>query len=110
MKDQFYVSDADEEFTPVSLACPSSNLPSADKFKQLVQHPDEQAEVELMGTKEWDPRGQYGDVLKGIEGVSKGEVKVYKVGLGGTRFEYWVLGMGKEGGRVVGVRAAAVES
>lgn len=39
-----------------------------------------------------------------------GEVRVYRVETGGARVEYFVLGLEKEGGRVVGVRARAVES
>lgn len=38
------------------------------------------------------------------------DVKVYRVETGGARVEYYVLGLDVKGGRVVGLRARAVES
>lgn len=39
-----------------------------------------------------------------------GDVKVYRVETGGARVEYFILGLEKGKGRLVGVRAKAVES
>lgn len=38
------------------------------------------------------------------------EIKVYRVETGTSRVEYFVLGLDREGGRIVGLRARAVES
>lgn len=38
------------------------------------------------------------------------EVRVYKVEVGPSRVEYFVIGLESQGGWVVGVRAKAVES
>lgn len=38
------------------------------------------------------------------------EVKVYRVELSSTKLEYWVLALDVPEGRVVGLRAKAVES
>ena len=38
------------------------------------------------------------------------EVKVYRVEVGRSRVEYFVLGLDKENGRVVGLKAGAVET
>jgi hypothetical protein len=62
-----------------------------------------------MDIGEWDPQGQYKDVVKAVRDASKGsDVRVYRVPGEGSRVEYWVVGV--EGGRLVGCKALAVES
>ena len=69
-----------------------------------------------MSVEEFDPKGQYKDVVSAVEkaggGKGKGEVQVFRVEMGGARVEYWVVKVVEEGEerRVVGVRAKAVES
>jgi hypothetical protein len=110
-----YVSDADEPFVPVSLKLPhgaSSGLPDVKGFSHLVNHPEgEKAGVEVLSVEEWDRRGSYKDVVEGVRKACEGaEVRVYRVELGGTRVEYWVVGVREKEGRLVGVKALAVES
>jgi hypothetical protein len=65
-------------------------------------------EVEEMGVKEWDPKGQYKKVVDAVKKAVDGEVKVFKVGLEGSRLEYYVVGVGE--GKVLGLKAMSVES
>jgi hypothetical protein len=62
---------------------------------------------------EWDPNGQYKDVVDATRRAAKGsEIMVYRVSKGGVKAEYWLvacLGRGDEG-LIVGVKALAVES
>ena len=87
-----YTSDTDSPFEPVNL--------------------DEGAfndGAEEMSVQEWDPRGEYGEVVRAVEGVVEGgKVTVYRVEKGRTRVEYYVVGV--KGGKMVGVVAKAVES
>ena len=71
--------------------------------------------VEEMSVKEWDARGEYGEVVEAVRqaGEEGGEVKVFQVKGKGARMEYYVMSVvgGKEGGRkLVGVKTEAVES
>jgi len=79
-------------------------------FAKLVNYPDpKKAKVEIMDIGEWDPQGQYKDVVEATREVSKGsDVRVYRIGKEGARAEYWVVGL--EGGKLLGVKALAVES
>ena len=68
-----------------------------------------------MSVKEWDARGEYGEVVEAVRqaGEKGGEVKVFQVMGKGARVEYYVMSVvgGKEGGRkLVGVKMEAVES
>jgi hypothetical protein len=61
----------------------------------------------------WDSEGQYKEVVDATrKACMGGDVRVYKVALGDTRVEYWVVGVDgtdKEA-KLVGVKALAVES
>lgn len=63
-----------------------------------------------MTPKEFDPKGDYKDVIGAVEKAGSGQVRVFRVQEGGARVQYWVLGVDERGGRVVGFRARAVES
>lgn len=130
-----YSSEGDEGFEGVSLAM-EGGLPDAgmfcldsagrrwadggtEGFARLVglvgvEEGGEQEGVEVWGVAEWDARGEYADVVEAVqEVVQGGEVRVYRVPRGGTRVEYWVVGVqkGEKGeGRLVGVKALGVES
>ena len=67
--------------------------------------------IEALPYSSFDPRGQYASVREAVRVAATGEeVKVYQVGIGGARVEYYVLGLDGKGRRVVGLRARAVES
>lgn len=79
-------------------------------FAKLVQHPSPaDADVSIMDIGEWDVQGQYKDVVDAVREATKGnDVRVYRIEREGARVEYWVVGV--QGGRLVGVKALAVES
>lgn len=79
-------------------------------FAKLVQHPDpSQAEVEIMDVAHWDAQGEYKELVNATRDATKGsDVIVYRIGRDGARVEYWLVGV--EGGKLVGVKALAVES
>ncbi|KAI9055840.1 hypothetical protein LZ554_000779 [Drepanopeziza brunnea f. sp. 'monogermtubi'] len=110
--ESFYVSDADEPFVGVALKLGKGEegLPDEATFAKLVQHPrPDEADVQIMDIGEWDPRGQYKDVVDATrEAARGGDVRVYLIAMDGPRVEYWVVGV--EGGRLVGVKALAIES
>ncbi len=63
-----------------------------------------------MDATEFDPRGKYKDVLQAVENAGDGETRIFRIGHGRTRVEYYVVGLDKGKGRVVGMKAKAVES
>jgi hypothetical protein len=111
-----YTSDTDSPFEAVSFDYDGTELPSAQEFEKLVARESKDsgpARAEELSVKDFDPRGEYDDLVKTVEGlVEHRKVKVYRVGRGKTRAEYFVVGLagGKEGGRILGVRAEAVET
>ncbi len=65
--------------------------------------------MQILDVGEWDAQGQYKAVVDATREASKGsDVRVYRIVKGGSRVEYWVVGV--EGGRLVGAKALAVES
>jgi hypothetical protein len=62
---------------------------------------------------DWDTTGQYKEIIDAVREAGAGnDVRVYRVGRGDVRAEYWVVtteGKGK-GAKLVGVKALAVES
>ncbi|KAH8811836.1 hypothetical protein F5884DRAFT_750184 [Xylogone sp. PMI_703] len=111
-QDAFYISDSDEEFVPVCLKLPKGKkgLPDEVAFADLVTHPDpESAEVSIMDVAEWDPQGQYKELVDATREAAKGsDVRVYRIGKEGARVEYWLVGVSE--GHLVGVKALAIES
>jgi len=110
-KDEVFLeSEADEVFEGVSLEFGGKNLPDEGAFTKLVHHPSaDKAEISIMDVQEWDKRGDYKKLVEKIREAVKGsDVRVYRVGLGGTRVEYWVVGL--VDGRLVGAKALAIES
>jgi len=104
-----YISEADEEWVPVSLNLNHGVKElDANSFAKVIGQASKS--VEKLESKQFDPRDQYGDVLEAVERVvGKQGVKIFRVELGGARCEYWVVGV-LEGKRVVGAKVGAVES
>lgn len=82
-------------------------MPRTDEFKDLVGH---RAEVSTLTTHEFDPNGQYQDVLRAVEKAGDGKARVFRVHHGKTRAEYYVVGFDEQGGKVMGLKAKAVET
>jgi len=110
VEEKYYTSDADEPFVPVCLKTQGKTLPDEVTFAKLVAHPSpKEAEVQIMDIGEWDPQGQYKELVDAVRAASKGsDVRVYRIAGEGSRAEYWLVGL--EGGKLVGVKALAVES
>ena len=62
-----------------------------------------------ISAQDFDPRGDYKDILVRVEEVTSGGVKIFRVEGGQTRVEYFVVGISKEGTALVGAKAKAVE-
>ncbi|CAL8580343.1 hypothetical protein XPA_006072 [Xanthoria parietina] len=107
--EQYYTSEADEPFEPVSLQWDGDNLPSEKEFAELIGHAPE-VTIGRMTPKEFDPQGQYKEVLQAVGNAGDGKSEIYRVGHGKTRVEYYIVGLDKRKGRVVGMKARAVES
>ena len=60
--------------------------------------------------KDFDPQGQYKEVLQAVEGAGGEKAKIFKVQHGRTRVEYYVVALDAENQRVVGLKALAVET
>lgn len=118
-----YTSDTDSEFEPVFLSYASDDLPDVEQFTKVLGVKGENAaNIAELSISDFDPRGQYKDVIekvksagveeRGKRGAGAGEpaAKVFKVQLdgSGTRIEYYIVSVGERS--LVGVVAKAVES
>ena len=89
----------------------SSELPSVEQFEKVLGAKGANAgKVEEISVKEFDPRGEYSEVIGKVEQAGKSGAKVFRVEVDerGTRVEYYVLAVGERS--LVGVVAKAVES
>lgn len=80
------------------------------EFAKLIEHGNpEAADISIMDPSDWDVQGQYSKIVKAVAEATKGnDVRVYKVVRDHTRVDYWVVS--REEGRIVGVKALAIES
>ncbi len=63
-----------------------------------------------LSVKEFDPRGDYKEVIDAVKKAGSGSVKVFRIDHGRTRAEYYVVSVDKKGERIVGLKVKAVES
>lgn len=63
-----------------------------------------------MTAKEFDPQGEYEEVMEAVKQSGDGKTRIYRVEHDKTRLEYYVVSFDKKGGRVVGLKTKAVES
>src|SRR4051794_274935 len=79
-----YTSDTDSPFEAVSFEYDGAELPSAQEFEKLVAKESTDngpARAEELTVKDFDPKGEYDDLVKKVEGlVEHKKVKVYRVG------------------------------
>jgi hypothetical protein len=101
-----YTSDADEPFEVIVLDYAGHELPDATQFASCVRK--EEGEVEVLEEGDFDPQGQYTDVLAKVKEAGNGEVRCYRVEVSRTRAKYYVVSVGER--KLVGVCARAVES
>jgi hypothetical protein len=60
--------------------------------------------------KQFDPQGRYKKVVDAVKKAGSGVLGFFRVELDNTRVEYFVLSVDKEGKRLVGMKAIAIES
>ena len=89
------------------LWCYGQLTDQTDEFGKLVGH---KGEVSTIQTKEFDPQGQYKEIVEVVEKIGDGKSRIFKVEHGRTRVEYYVVGFDEKGKKVVGMKAVAVES
>lgn len=104
--DTSYTSDADEPFEPIVLDYASHELPDAAQFASCVKK--DEGMVEALEEGDFDPRGQYKEILSKVKEAGNGQVRCFRVEVSKTRAEYYVVSVGER--KLVGVRAKAVES
>ena len=109
LPDIAYTSDTDSPFEPVMFSFSSAQLPSAAEFGQFLAH-GEAVDVEELSIKDFDPQGQYKEIIQKVEQVGKGKkvVKVFRVQASSTRVEYYILTVAER--KLIGVMTRAVES
>lgn len=102
----------------------NANQPSFEFLAELssliAPGSDLSSSISTLSATEFDPKKQYSTVLSAVRAAAAEDsntkpesvdVKVYRVELTSTKIEYFVLALdNEEGGRVVGLRAKAVES
>ncbi|RKF83764.1 hypothetical protein GcM1_154003 [Golovinomyces cichoracearum] len=109
INDAYYVSEADEPFLPVALRV-ENGLPDAETFAKLVHHSNSTgAAVHIMKVIEWDPLGQYGEIVDAVNAaVQHSAVQVYRVEISSASSEYWIVGV--RDSFMLGVKALSIET
>lgn len=112
--DVTFTSEADEPFEAFTVSSAGSSLPDAAGFAQAVGLGSSAGQVEELSVEDFDPRGEYGEVVAAVKkaaGNGGGEVKCFRVeGEKKSTVFYYVVGLDGQGGRLVGARAMSVES
>jgi hypothetical protein len=79
-----------------------------DELKSLLGHSDA---VETIDIQDFDGQGLYGEVIKAVEeSAAAKDVKIYRVTHGRTRAEYYLVAVDSKQGKLVGMKANAVET
>ena len=113
LPDVTYISDTDSPFEPVVFTYAGTVLPSVQEFKKVLSHAYHgkgDGKVEELSVDDFDPRGQYNQIIQRVEEAGKGNkgVKVFSVQASSTRVEYYILTVGER--NLIGVVTKAVES
>ncbi|KAL7268319.1 hypothetical protein RUND412_009065 [Rhizina undulata] len=106
---RYYVSEADEEFVNVSFEWGKSIPPNEEEFSELVKGTDAFG-IQVLEPDRWDPSGEYGDVVEAVRTACGGGPVVYRVERTGSRVEYFVVGVDRGNGKLVGVKVLSIES
>ncbi|KAL3474373.1 hypothetical protein BJX99DRAFT_231733 [Aspergillus californicus] len=119
---EYYISDSDELFEPVALKWQGAQRgvwPGSSEFSKLISvNTDLSSSIETLSASSFDPKNQYASVFRAVRAAAVGgsgdgeavDVKVYRVEVGTSRVEYYVVALGVEQGLLVGLRAKAIES
>ena len=66
--------------------------------------------VSTLSPQEFDPNGDYKEVLQAVEKAGDGKARIFRLDQGRSRAEYFVVGHDQKSKRIVGLKAKAVES
>ena len=104
-----YVSTRISQFMLVPIVAERQVLTchSIDEIKDLVGH---SSDVSTLNAQEFDPQGQYKDVLRAVEEAGDGKARIFRLDHGRTRAEYYLISLDTRGQKIVGFKAKAVES
>ncbi|PLB39541.1 uncharacterized protein BDW47DRAFT_124534 [Aspergillus candidus] len=127
--DAYYVSETDEPFEPVTLKWEKAVKgiwPDPTNLSNLISPTtDLSSSISTLSPSAFDPHNQYATVLRAVRAAavqapsseaggaphqSTVDVKVYRVEVGASRVEYWLLALNIEESLLVGLRVKAVES
>ena len=100
-----YTSDADEPFIPVSLKYEEDHDVDLKSFEKVTGTKG----AKEIKVKEWDPKGEYADVIKKVEEATKAKhVSLFEVDGKGSRVWFWIVAKEKGGKRLLGYRVLSV--
>ncbi|PTU19441.1 hypothetical protein P175DRAFT_0533878 [Aspergillus ochraceoroseus IBT 24754] len=121
--DAYYVSETDEPFEPVVLKWGGASRgvwPDASHLSNLIAPGSDLASsIETLSPASFDPKNHYPSAFRAVRAAavqgsemdeSGVDVKVYRLEVGTSRVEYYLLALDGKGGLVVGLRAKAIES
>jgi len=113
LPDITYTSDTDSPFEPALFSYSETELPGAQDFEKVLSHTRHgkgDDEVEEINVDDFDPRGDYKEIIRRVEQAGKGTkgVKVFRVQVSSTKVEYYILTIGDRS--LIGVVTKAVES
>lgn len=105
-----YTSDTDSPFEPIVLNYSGDELPSQAEFKKALGSKGEQGDIEELSFQEFDPRDEYAEIIDRVKkaGSGKKDPRIFRLELGSTRVEYYIITLGES--KLVGVYTKAVES
>lgn len=78
-----------------------------DEFKDLIGHG---SNVEKWNDDDFDSEGKYEAALSAVREAGDGSAWIFRVELGRTRVEYYIVSQDRRSKRVVGLKAKSVES
>ena len=64
----------------------------------------------MVNSKEFDPQGQYKDVIAAVKAAGGDELRAYRLHISKTRAEYYVVSLNSKALKIVGFNAKAVET
>ncbi|KAE8360802.1 hypothetical protein BDV27DRAFT_148363 [Aspergillus caelatus] len=121
--DAYYISETDEPFEPVALRWEGASrgiFPDPSHLSSLISpNADLSSSITTMSPSSFDPKNQYPSALRAVRAAvaessggdeSAVDVKVYRVEVGPSRIEYYILAVDVEKSLVVGLRTKSVET
>lgn len=108
-KQPHYTSETDSPFEPFFASYSGSSLPPASSFSKSLGNAGSGA-IEELTLDDFDPKGQYKEVVDAVKAAGNDEVKVYRLEVSSTRSVYFIVTLAEGGAKLVGLKAESVES